>query len=73
MKGQLPGFFDPLLWSEDEAVQPSLHSNPVEFDGIKTRVVEPLPNAEEENGVLVLEPLLDEGPRPIKIANHVRE
>jgi len=37
------GFFNPLFGCEDKAVQTGLHSNPVEFDGIKTRVVEPFP------------------------------
>ncbi len=41
------GFFDPLLGREDEAVQSRLHPNPVEFDGIKIRVIEPLPDSEE--------------------------
>ncbi len=42
---------------EDEAVQPGLLSNPVEFDGIKIGVVEPLPDAEELNGVAVSQPV----------------
>ncbi len=43
--------------SEDEAVQPGLHSNPVEFDGIKTGVVELLPDAEELDGVPIAQPV----------------
>ena len=29
---------DPLFWSQREAVEPRLSSNPVEFDGIRSRV-----------------------------------
>jgi hypothetical protein len=53
------GFFDPLLGREDEAVQPRLHPNPVEFDGIKTRVVEPLPDSEELHGIAIAQPVAD--------------
>jgi hypothetical protein len=47
------GFFDPPLGREDEAVQPRLHPNPVEFDGIETGVVETFPDAEELHGVAI--------------------
>jgi len=36
---------DPLSCCEDETVKPGLFSKPVEFDGIKNRVVELLPDA----------------------------
>jgi hypothetical protein len=39
-----------LSVGEDEAVQPGLHSNPVEFDGIISRVVEPFPGAKKFHG-----------------------
>jgi hypothetical protein len=40
-------FRDPLPGCEDEAVEPDLFFNPIEFDGIKTRVVELLPYSKE--------------------------
>ena len=53
------GFLNPLLRGEDEAVQARLHPNPVEFDGIKIRVVEPFPDAQELHGVAIAEPIAD--------------
>lgn len=53
------GLLDPLLGRECEAVQACLKSNPVEFDGIKIRVVEPFPDAEEFNCVPVPKPVPD--------------
>ena len=41
------GLPDPLFRRENETVEPGLFSNPVELDGIKIRVVELLPDAEE--------------------------
>jgi hypothetical protein len=52
--------FDPLFWGEDKTVQTGLHSNPVEFDGIKTWIVEPLPDTEELHGVAVAQPIADD-------------
>ena len=40
------GPLDPLFWGECEAVEASLFSNPVEFDGIKLGVVKSLPDTE---------------------------
>ena len=54
-------FFEPLFWGKNEAVQTGLHSNPVEFDGIKNRVVEPLPDAEKLDRATAAQP----------IANHI--
>ena len=48
---------DPLLRSQGEAVEPGLLSNPVEFDGIKIRVVDLLPDSEKLNGVAVAKPV----------------
>jgi hypothetical protein len=42
-----------LLGCEGKAVQAGLNSNPVEFDGIKLRVVEPFPDLEELDGVAI--------------------
>ena len=53
------GFLDPLLWREDEAVQAGLHSNPVEFDGIKIRIVELFPDAEKLDGIAIAQPIAD--------------
>jgi len=53
------GFLNPLLRGEDEAVQARLHPNPVEFDGIKFRVVKPFPDAQELHGVAIAEPIAD--------------
>jgi len=50
----------PLLWREGEAVQAVAESNPVEFDGFKIQVVEPLPNSEELHGVAVAQPIADD-------------
>jgi hypothetical protein len=44
----------------DKAVEAGLHSNPVEFDGIKTGVVDLLPEAEEFEGVAVTQPVADQ-------------
>jgi hypothetical protein len=44
----------------DNSVQAGLHSNPVEFDGIKIGIVEPFPDAEEFIGIAVSEPVSHE-------------
>jgi len=51
--------FDPLFRRESETVEPGLFSKPVELDGIKIRVVDLLPDAEEFDGVAVPEPAPD--------------
>ncbi len=48
-----PGSFHPCLDGQDEAVQSCLTFNPVEFDGIKTGVVQLFPDAQELDGVPV--------------------
>jgi hypothetical protein len=58
---------DPLLRRERETVQPGLHFNPVEFDGIKRRVVEPLPDPEKLHGIPVSEPVADEVVRRVRV------
>jgi len=54
------GALDPLLRRERETVEAGLHFNPVEFDGIKTEVVDLLPETEEFEGVAVTQPVADE-------------
>ena len=49
------GQVDPLLGREEETVPARLISNSLEFEGIKTGVVDAFPDAEEQDGVLVLE------------------
>jgi hypothetical protein len=53
-------FLDPLLWRQDEAVQAGLHSNSVEFDGIKSRVIELPPDTEELDGIAIAKPVADQ-------------
>jgi hypothetical protein len=54
------GLFDPLLWGKRETVEAGLHFNPVEFHGIKTRIVELFPNTEEFDGIAILYPVPDQ-------------
>lgn len=61
------GFLNPLLGCESETVQAGLDSNPVEFDGIKLRVVQPLPNPEEFDGVAVAQPVADDVVRVVGV------
>ena len=44
----------------DKAVELGLHSNPVKFDGIKTGVVDLLPETEEFESVAVAQPVADQ-------------
>ena len=61
------GFFDPLFRGESVAVQTGLAFNPVEFDGIKTRVVEAFPDAEEFHRVAVSQPVTDKVIRAVRV------
>ena len=45
------GDLNPPLRRQNKAVQSRLLSNPIEFDGIKPGVVQPLPNTEELNSI----------------------
>lgn len=47
--------------------------NSLEFEGIKSWVVELLPHAQEQHGVLVFEPLLNQGAASVKVPHHVGE
>ena len=51
------GFLNPLLRIERKTVQTGLNSNSVEFDGIKTWIVEPFPDAEELNRIAGAQPV----------------
>ena len=55
-----PCAFDPLLRREGETIEAGLHSNPVEFDGIKTGIIDLLPETEEFEGVAVAQPVADQ-------------
>lgn len=61
------GRINPALGRQNEAVQPRLFSNPIEFDGIKIRVVQPLPHTEEFNRVPISQPVLDEVIRSLTV------
>ena len=52
--------FGACVCSIDKAIEAGLHSNPVEFDGIKTGVVDLLPKPEEFEGVAVAQPVADQ-------------
>ncbi len=68
-----PGQVDPLFGREEETVPTGFISNSIEFEGIKTGVVDALPDAKEQYGVLVLEPLLNQGTCSVKVPHHVGE
>ena len=51
---------DPLLGSQRETVESRLTFNPVEFDGIKTGVVELLPDSEERQHVPIPDQVIGE-------------
>ena len=61
------GRINPSFGGQDEAIESRLFFNPIEFDGIKTGVVELLPDAEEFDGVAVAEPVGDEVVRPFGV------
>jgi hypothetical protein len=63
---------NPALGCQNKTVQPRLFSNPIEFDGIKTWVVQPLPKAQELNRVPIPHPILDEVIRPLTRAGNAR-
>ena len=51
----------------DKAVEPGLLFNPLEFDGIKTGIVDLLPEAEEFDGVTVAQPVGDQIVRALRV------
>jgi hypothetical protein len=67
------GKFDPFFGRQEKAVPSRLISNSLEFEGIKIGVVDPLPDAKEQDGVLVLEPLLNQRASSIEVPHHVSE
>ena len=68
-----PREFNPFLGGQEEAVPASLISNSLEFEGIKVGVIDPLPDAEEKDGILVLELLLNQSACAIEVTHHVGE
>jgi len=69
------GRIDPTFGGKDEAVQPRLLFNPIEFDGIKGGVVQLFPDAEELDGVAIAHPVRDEvvGAFGVPVAGDVGE
>ena len=67
------GQFDPLFGGQEKAVPSRLISNSLEFEVFKIGVVDPLPDAKKQDGVLVLEPLLNQRASSIEIPHHVSE
>ena len=63
--------FDPLLCRQIETIAPGLVSNSLELEGIETGIVDLLPYAQEQHGVLILEPLLDQGASALEALHHV--
>ena len=55
------GILDPLLRGENKIVEAGLDSNPAEFDGIETGVVESLPDTAKLDGAAIAR----------SVANHV--
>ena len=51
----------------DKTVEACLTFNPIEFDGIKTGIVDLLPEAEELDGVAVSEPVGDQVVRALRV------
>src|SRR5439155_24970532 len=68
-----PRALRPRLGGQEETVPTRLISNSLEFEGIKIQVVNPLPDAEEQHRVLVLQPLFDERATALEVSHHVRE
>jgi hypothetical protein len=54
------GALVPLFGSQREAVETGLHFNPVEFDGIKTGIVDLFPDSKKLDGIAIAEPIPDE-------------
>ncbi|KZK74392.1 MAG: hypothetical protein A3K90_03820 [Pelodictyon luteolum] len=60
LDGDGTGALNPLLRREREAVEPCLHSKPIEFDGIKPGIVDLFPESEELESVAVAQPVADQ-------------
>ena len=65
--------FDPLFSRQEKTISACLISNSLEFEGIKTGVVDALPDSEEQDGVFILKPLFDQRARAIEVPHHVCE
>jgi hypothetical protein len=68
-------FIDPLPGCKDETVQPGLNSKPIEFDGIKIRIIKTLPNPQKFYSIPVPQPVLDNiiGPVRIFVPGNIRQ
>ena len=62
------GAFDPLFRGQSKAVQACLFSKPVEFDGFKIQVVEPLPYTQKFNRIAVAQPISDQVIRVLRVS-----
>ena len=56
-----------------QLLHPYFVFNSIEFEGIKTWVVELLPYTQKQHGVLVFEPLFDQGAAAIEVPHHAGE
>jgi hypothetical protein len=59
------------FFAERKTVAPGFVSNSLEFEGIEIGVVELLPHPEEQNGILVSQPLFDQSAAAIKVLHHI--
>ena len=65
------GGINPFFGGQKETVSTRLVFNSLEFEGIKTRVVELFPHAQEQHRILVLKPLLDQRATAVEVLHHV--
>lgn len=63
---------DLLFCRHEKTIPARLISNSLEFEGIKTGVVDTFPDAEEQDGVFILEPLLDQRARSIEVPHQMK-
>lgn len=61
------GGVNPAAGGQDKTVESRLFSNPIEFDGIKTGVVQLFPNAKKFDGVPIPQPVLDDVVSPLAV------
>ena len=66
-------FLIPGTDRQGEAIQSSLTSNSLESGGIKTRVVQPLPNSQEFHGVFISQPRFDQDAAALELCHHISQ